>query len=351
MKISFVIPCYNCENTLQRCIDSVLDQSKLDFEAVLVDDGSTDRTAQMCDQFEKDDERIRVIHQKNQGLMAAWKRGVRESFGDYIVFVDSDDWIEADLLERLYFVIEKEQPDMITYGIRTDYPDDTYLYLDNCIRNGLYQRDEIERKIFPQYFFDGGMGTMAILSSRSAKTIKRNILIDDMDILKDSFSIGEDDITSFAVLLDTQTIYNIENYYPYHYCRRKGSMLGNYTVETVEKFVEVKKELYHIADIKNYDYKEQIDLNFGENILIVLKKIMVDMGYDFEMIKDQVEQICVIEEVREFFETKELTKKLGIKEWIMAELFLQEKYGLCIWLAKIADKIVRFLRRKIYENK
>lgn len=342
--ISIVIPCYNCENELQRCIDSIFNQSYHDFEVILIDDGSTDRTAHMCDQFEENDKRTRVTHQENRGLMAAWKRGVRESAGDYIVFVDSDDWVENDLLERLSSVIANEQPDMITYGIRTDYSDGSFLYLDNRIRNGLYQRDEIEREILPQYFFDDGMGTMSILPSRSAKAVRRNILINNMDILKDSISIGEDDVTSFAVLQDVQTIYNIEKYYPYHYCRRKGSMLGNYTVETVKKFVEVKKELYHIADIKKNIYKEQIELNFGENLLVVLKKIMVDMGYDLKTIKNELEQICRIDEVKKFLESKEVLKRFGIKERLMTKLILKKKYGLCCWLAGMADSVIRILR-------
>lgn len=339
--ISIVIPCYNCENTLQRCMDSVFSQSHSDFEVVLVDDGSTDSTAVMCDQFARDDQRVRVIHQENQGLMVAWKRGVRESTGDYVAFVDSDDWIEFDLLERLYFVIAKERPDMITYGIRTDYSDGTYLYLDNRIRNKLYQRDEIEREIFPRYFFDGGMGTMAILSSRSAKTIKRNIIIDDMDILKDSFSIGEDDITSFCVLQDVQTIYNIEKYYPYHYCRRKGSMLGTYTLESVQNFVEIKKELHHIADVKNYKYKEQIELNFGENLLIALKKVMVDMGYDLKTTRQYVRQICALQDVAEFLNDRESLRKFGMKENIMATLLRLRGYSLCIYLSRATNTVMK----------
>lgn len=339
--ISIVIPCYNCENTLQRCMDSVFSQNHSDFEVVLVNDGSTDSTAVMCDQFAKHDQRVKVIHQDNKGLMAAWKRGVRESAGEYIAFVDSDDWIEKDLVERLHFVIAKEQPDMITYGIKTDYSDGSHLYRDNRIRNGLYQRDEIAREIFPKYFFDDGMGTMAIMCSRWIKAIKKRILISNMDLLNDSFSIGEDDITSFCVFLDAQTIYNIEKYYPYHYCRRKGSMLGSYTLETVQKFVEVKRELYHIADVKNYKYKDQIALNFGENLLIALKKVMVDMGYDLKTTRQYVRQICALQDVAEFLNDRESLRKFGMKENIMATLLRLRGYSLCIYLSRVANKVMK----------
>lgn len=339
--ISVIIPCYNCEDTLQKCVDSVLGQSCSYFEVVLVDDGATDNTGQICERIAKDDNRIRVIHQDNQGLMATWKRGVKESLGDYIVFVDSDDWIENDLLEKIYAIIEKERPDMITYGVRTDYSDGTYLYLDNRIRTGLYRKNEIEKEILPKYFYDDGMGTMAILPPRPSKAVKKNILLENMYILKDNFSIGEDDITSFAILLDVQTVYNIGKYYPYHYCRRKGSMLGSYTVETAKRFVEVKKELFCIAGLKKYKYKQQIMLNFGENILVVIKKIMVDMAYDIKRTEQYIRDICGIQDVEEFLYNKSILKKFGISENIMAALLRVHAYRLCIYLSRIVNRVIK----------
>lgn len=339
--ISIIVPCYNCENTLKRCADSILNQTCPDFEVILVNDGSTDGTAQMCDQLQASDERVRVIHQKNAGLMAAWKRGVRESAGEYITFSDSDDWLEADLIERLYAVIKEEEPDVITYGIRTDYSDGSFLYLDNYIQEGLYLRDKIEKEIFPRYFFNNKMGTMAILPARQSKAVKREIFLNNMDILRDCFSIGEDDIASFIVLLDAQTIYYIPDYYPYHYCRRKGSMLGSYKPETIRKFTEVKNELYVIADLKGYKFKEQITLNFTENLLVALKKIMVDMQYDRHITKQYLMQICDMQDVKAALGDRKILQRFGVKEKLMAALLRMHWYDLCIYLSRFANMVMK----------
>ena len=125
--ISIVIPCYNCETTLETTLESAV-RNQGSFEVVLVNDGSTDHTGELCGRWKKRDQRIRVIHQENKGLMAAWKTGVRHAEGDYIVFSDSDDWIEPDLIHRVENVAEENKPDIITYGITMNYPDGSYEY-------------------------------------------------------------------------------------------------------------------------------------------------------------------------------------------------------------------------------
>lgn len=101
MMYSIIVPVYNVENYLDRCIESIVNQTYRDIEIILVDDGSDDASPEMCDRFEKLDERIRVIHQENGGLSSARNAGVSSARGDYIMFVDSDDYIDVDICERL----------------------------------------------------------------------------------------------------------------------------------------------------------------------------------------------------------------------------------------------------------
>jgi len=101
MRFSFVIPVYNVENYLVRCLDSVINQTYRDFEVIIIDDGSTDSCPEICDDYAKQDKRICAIHQKNQGLSMARNVGVEAAKGDYIFFVDSDDYLETNALERL----------------------------------------------------------------------------------------------------------------------------------------------------------------------------------------------------------------------------------------------------------
>lgn len=111
---SVIIPVYNVEDYLRQCVDSVLAQGYANFEVVLVDDGSKDSSGAICDAYANEDARVRVIHQENAGLSAARNRGIREATGEYLLFLDSDDWWdEADALERAVQIIEQERPDVI----------------------------------------------------------------------------------------------------------------------------------------------------------------------------------------------------------------------------------------------
>lgn len=114
MKVSIIIPVFRTEKTLARCVDSVLAQSMVDWEVILVDDGSDDGAPQICDQYAQQDERIRVIHQTNAGLGPARNAGLDVARGEYVLFVDSDDFLESTTLEK---AVEKlgQYPDEVAF--------------------------------------------------------------------------------------------------------------------------------------------------------------------------------------------------------------------------------------------
>jgi len=122
--ISVVIPVYNVEKYLAESVESVLGQSYTDYEIILVDDGATDSSGRMCDEFAQKDSRIRVIHQKNGGLSAARNTGLKAARGAYVYFLDSDDYIEEYTLERLAALAESEQADVVFF--------DGYVFFDEC---------------------------------------------------------------------------------------------------------------------------------------------------------------------------------------------------------------------------
>ena len=117
--ISVIVPVYNTERVLEKCVDSILGQSFLDFELILVDDGSTDGSPAICDRYAEVDNRVKVIHLTNGGVSRARNVGMDAATGEYISFVDSDDWIDVRYLEKLYECVEKSgiRPDLVTSGI------------------------------------------------------------------------------------------------------------------------------------------------------------------------------------------------------------------------------------------
>ena len=102
-KISVIVPVYKTEQYLNRCVQSITDQTYKNLEIILVDDGSPDNCPEMCDQWAKKDERIKVIHKRNGGLSSARNAGLDSATGDYIMFADSDDWMEPDMAELKAF--------------------------------------------------------------------------------------------------------------------------------------------------------------------------------------------------------------------------------------------------------
>lgn len=124
MVISIVVPVYKVEAYLHRCVDSILAQSFTDFELILVDDGSPDNCGKICDEYAEKDKRIRVVHQKNGGLSAARNAGIDIAQGEWISFIDSDDWIHPDYLRVLYEAATEQGTD-ISAGSYETVNDDT----------------------------------------------------------------------------------------------------------------------------------------------------------------------------------------------------------------------------------
>lgn len=115
--VSIIIPVYNTEKYLKNCLESVINQTYKNLEIICIDDGSTDKSLEVLKQFEAKDNRIKVISQNNQGVSAARNQGLDNANGKYLMFVDSDDWIESSMIEELYTLAEKENADAIITGI------------------------------------------------------------------------------------------------------------------------------------------------------------------------------------------------------------------------------------------
>ncbi len=117
-KVSVIIPCYKVEKYLDRCVESVINQTLKDLEIILVDDESPDHVPEICDEWALKDARIKVIHKKNGGLGMACNSGIEVATGKYVAFLDSDDWIDANMYQTMYDTAEKNQAQMVFTGLR-----------------------------------------------------------------------------------------------------------------------------------------------------------------------------------------------------------------------------------------
>ena len=113
INISVIVPVFNNERYLKRCLDSIIGQSLSNIEIILIDDGSTDKSGKICDMYAVTDKRVKVIHQKNAGVSAARNTGISIAVGEYIGFVDSDDWIEKQMYEKMFFEAKRSNSDVV----------------------------------------------------------------------------------------------------------------------------------------------------------------------------------------------------------------------------------------------
>lgn len=138
MLVSVIIPVYNSESYLHRCVDSLLTQSYTDFELILVDDGSRDSSSDICDEYARKDGRIKVFHKENAGVSSARNLGLDNATGEFVVFVDSDDWVDIHFLEYLYTAVHKEKADIAVceiinyYGHKIKISNNSLIEKDKC---------------------------------------------------------------------------------------------------------------------------------------------------------------------------------------------------------------------------
>ena len=154
--ISVIVPVYNTKQYLPACLDSILNQAYRDMELIIVDDGSTDGSLEICMNYQAADARVRVVQQNHGGLVAARKRGVREAQGDYCIFADSDDWVSEKLLETIVPMTENGSVDIVNYNITSVCGNRTTNWM-YTIPDGIYEQRQLA-DIYPRMMFDFAHG-------------------------------------------------------------------------------------------------------------------------------------------------------------------------------------------------
>ena len=194
-KITVVIPIYNSEASLQRCIESVLNQKYNNFELLLIDDGSTDTSGKICDSYVAKDSRVKVFHKKNGGVSSARNLGLENSRGEWITFVDADDWIKTEYLEHLVSHIQENVDLVISYS---EIFRKNYSYIEK------YPSQLINDSNFEIMFSENDMYWHTAPWSK----LYRSSLIQDLDLkFKEGMHIGEDACFLYEFMLGSRNIF------------------------------------------------------------------------------------------------------------------------------------------------
>ena len=215
--VSVIVPIYNTEEYLPRCIESIQKQSYPKIEIILVDDGSTDKSREICDDYAVKDERIQVIHQLNQGIIAAKKAALKECHGEFVMFVDSDDWIEEELLEVMVNQIIENNCSLVCSNVFMDKSEGT-IKKKNKIPGGVYETSKICRDLF--YYKDTQQ--YGVLPYSVAKLFIRSMLQEVMGKIGSDIRYAEDKAIVFGCVFQNIKVCFMDVAY-YHYCIRSDS--------------------------------------------------------------------------------------------------------------------------------
>ena len=242
--ISVIIPVYNTEKYLKKCVDSVREQTYSNIEILLVDDGSTDGSYTLCMQYEKKDSRIRVFQKENGGLMSAWIHGVKASKGEYLCFVDSDDWIDSEMIESLSKEIKGLDKEVICSNYVIEKEDKGQsIKVTQGIAPGSYDRKQITENLYQEFL---GNENRIIHYSRCMKLISRNLILSNLKFTDERITMGEDMNIMLPSFLDAERITVLEQGYFYHYRFVNSSMVHKYNPNLNEKVTILYQALQRI---------------------------------------------------------------------------------------------------------
>lgn len=264
-KVSVVIPIYNVASYLEQCIESILKQTCQSMQIILVDDGSSDDSANICDRYAQTDERIVVIHQKNKGLVAARKAGLSKATGNYIGFVDGDDFVEPDMFRDMVENLVVTEADFIHTGYFVGGHEN--ITFDTEILELGDDREEIIRKL--------------ILSNKSdisqhiwCKLFRAELIKKCYAKVPDNASYGEDLLNFCVCLLEAKKIFMFGHSY-YHYRVRERSLSHSSEMKAVKDEVVLYQGL--MAVLKEYGYavrlEKELDRFLYSHMLLALKRI------------------------------------------------------------------------------
>lgn len=278
MKLSVVVPVYNVELYIRRCLDSIINQTYKNLEIILVDDGSTDKSGLICDEYALTDGRIKVIHKENGGIVSARQAGIGCATGEYATNVDSDDWLEREAYEFMVEKLEEYHPDMLIVGYKKEYAGFTEEYRQ-ILEDGFYLREQFW-EAFNQCVKSKGFFCQPIDMSLWSKAIKTKLWKKYQMACGDDLRKNVDDAVIFPCLLNIRSIY-IGSESLYHYCVRKNSILWNERKDDFKSFVRLSK--YFIFSFRNSKNKEKMGWEFllyklFYHLILDVPEKMIDMN-------------------------------------------------------------------------
>ena len=221
--VSVIVPIYNLATYLFQCVYSISKQSFQNLEIILVDDGSSDNAIEICEFFRKTDPRIRLIRKENGGLVSARKAGINAASGDYVFYVDGDDWLDPDCIRSYVDDAESTGAEIVIGDYKREFLG-KFEVVRNAIEPGFYDREEIGSVVAPRMIFSGEFFSHGLRTYSWGKLFKRNLVQQIQNAIPDEVSFGEDAALIYPAIWRANSIV-LTNYTHCNYRQRPNSIL------------------------------------------------------------------------------------------------------------------------------
>lgn len=256
IRVSIIVPVYNAEKYLRECVESVLGQTLSDIELILVDDGSTDGSPALCDRYAVQDHRVKVIHKPNGRAASARNAGLRAASGEYVAFVDADDWISPDMYEKMLQTnADVTLCDYVRFQGEKQFP-----FTHPNIAAGFYNKAQIREKIYPHLVMDGIEYPITI--SNCVLLTKREIIAKNHLLYREDIRISEDAPFGSEVLYCADSFAYLKGERLYHYRMTEGSASRTYQPWWWDSSLKINEETENFFNkCAEYDFTQQIKSN------------------------------------------------------------------------------------------
>lgn len=255
-KISIIVPVYNAEKYLNECVDSILSQTLTDIEVILVDDGSTDNSPAICDEYTTRDPRVKTLHKPNGRAASARNAGLRIATGEYVAFVDSDDIVLPQMYETMVATdADVCMCDYVRFKGKQEFP-----FSQQCIRDGYYTKEQIRKEIYPHLVMDGVEYPITI--SNWVLIIKHTIIKDNNLQYREDIHISEDAPFGSEVLYCANSFAYLKWKNFYRYRMTEGSASKVYKSWWWDSYLRINEETENFfSKCTDYDFTQQIKAN------------------------------------------------------------------------------------------
>lgn len=258
-KITVIVPVYKAEKFLNRCLDSILLQKYNDIELILVDDGSPDLSGTICDEYALKDSRVKVIHQVNSGVAVARNAGLDAATGDYITFVDSDDYIDKNMYLSMMKIVEEYNCDVVMCDCLKEFPDHQDVY-SHDIRAGYYNKEQLHKEYYPHLLMMENVEYPPTISNCLCLFKNKQHTENALHYVP-GIRYSEDLLFGAQMMRQAKSFYYMKDKAYYHYCMNPQSATHLYVPDKWEDYKRLHREIrkFFLNDRK-FDFKKQVDL-------------------------------------------------------------------------------------------